>query len=377
MPKSFQINIEQPVLDDLRQRLAATRWPDQVAEADWSYGTNLAYLQDLCTYWEKNFDWRKQEDFLNSFNHFTTEMEELTIHFLHHKGQSDKRIPLLLTHGWPDSFVRFLKIIPLLTAADENGFSFDVVVPSIPGYGFSDKATKPGMNPEKIASIFHTLMVEKLGYPKFVAHGGDWGSTITEQLAVHHAGSLIAIHLTDIPFQHIFTAKPEDLTPAEKAYLAKGKAWQMTEGGYAMIQSTKPQKLAYGINDSPAGLAGWIVEPFRTWSDCNGDVESRFSKDELLTNLTIYWATQTANSSFRLYYEAMANKPKPGSKVEVSTGVCIFPKDIIPAPKVFAERFFNVQHWTEASKGGHFAAMEEPEKLAADIRTFVTNLSAT
>ena len=376
MPQRFQIHVEQSVLANLQQRLAATRWPDEIDGAGWDYGTNETYLKELCNYWQNDFDWRKQEAYLNSFEQFTTEIDDLNIHFLHLKGQSHKRIPLLLTHGWPDSFVRFLKIIPLLTATDENGFSFDVVVPSIPGYGFSDKAKKPGMNAKKIAEIFHTLMTEKLGYPKFVAHGGDWGSSITEQLAANYASSLMAIHLTDVPFQHIFAINPEDLSPAEKTYLAKGKAWQMTEGAYALIQSTKPQTLAYGINDSPAGLAGWIVEKFRTWSDCKGDVENSFSKDELLTNLTIYWATQTANSSFRLYYEAMANKPKPGSKVDVPTGVCIFPKDLMPAPKAFAERFFNVQHWAEASKGGHFAAMEKPEILAADIRQFVTNLSA-
>ncbi len=278
--------------------------------------------------------------------------------------------------GWC-GFIRFLKLIPLLTKADENGFSFDVVVPSIPGYGFSGIPEKEGMNTKKIAGLFADLMTDELGYEKFAAHGGDWGSSITEQLALHYADSLIAIHFTDIPYTHIFTVKPEDLTAAEKTYLEKGKAWQMVEGAYGMIQGSKPQTLAYGINDSPAGLAGWIIEKFKIWSDCDGNVESRFTKDELLTNITIYWATETANSSFRIYYETVHHPTKGGGKVEVPTGVCIFPKDIIPSPKAFAERFFNVQHWTDASAGGHFAALEEPEFLAKDIREFATNLSAT
>lgn len=294
---------------------------------------------------------------------------------------------MLLIHGYPDSFVRFLKIIPLLTEPDEDGFSFDVVVPSIPGYGFSDIPTEEGMNPKKIAGLFADLMTKELGYEKFIAQGGDWGGSITEQLALYHADNLLAIHLTDLPFQHTLD-KPDDLSGAEKKFYEKMQAWQQTEGAYSMIQSTKPQSLAYGVNNSPAGLAAWIVEKFYAWSDNDGNLESAFTKDELLTNITIYWVTQTINSSFRIYYEAMkaimAAKYNPlvklnpfdktGKKSHVNAGFALFPKDIGNPPKELVERFFTVKHWTEMPAGGHFAAMEQPERLANDIRQLCREL---
>jgi pimeloyl-ACP methyl ester carboxylesterase len=283
--------------------------------------------------------------------------------------------------------VRFLKIIPLLTKADDNGVLFDVIVPSIPGYGFSDIPTEPGMNKKRIAELFVNLMTEELGYEKFAAHGGDWGGGITEQIALYHAEFLIGTHLTDIPFKHGL-AEHQDLSGSEKKYLEATKQWQQTEGAYAMIQSTKPQTLAYGLNDSPVGLAAWMIEKFHSWSDNDGNVENAFTKDELLTNITIYWATQTINSAFRLYNEAMQAMigamynplvklnpfEKTGNKSEVPAAFAIFPKDISSPPKEFAKRFFNVQQWTEMPNGGHFAALEEPELLAEDIRKFVTNV---
>jgi pimeloyl-ACP methyl ester carboxylesterase len=378
MKKSFKINIARSVIDDLEKRIAATRWTDEIDNSKWEYGTNKTYLKELCDYWQHNFDWKKQEEYLNSFKHFKETIDDVEIHFIHQKGEGEHSITLLLTHGYPDSFVRFLKIIPLLTKVDENGFSFDVIVPSIPGYGFSDIPTVPGMNTKRIAALFANLMTEELGYKKFVAHGGDWGSSITEQIALNHPESLIGIHLTDIPFSHLFTIPATDLTETEKKYLEVGKQWQQREGGYATIQGTKPQTLAYGLNDSPVGLAAWIIEKFYGWSDSNGNIESCFTKDELLTNLTIYWTTQTINSAFRIYFESMQSMYNPTGKtakrIEVPTAVAMFPKDLINAPKDFANRFFNVQQWTEMPKGGHFAAMEQPELLAGDIRKFVINV---
>lgn len=345
---------------------------------------NKTYLKELCDYWQHTFDWKKQEELLNSFPHFKTTIDGIGLHYIHQKGEGKKSVPLLLTHGWPDSFVRFLKVIPLLTKADDNGFSFDVIIPSIPGQGFSDIPTETGMNTKRIAKLFTKLMTEELAYEKFAAHGGDLGTGITEQIALYHAESLLGIHLTDIPYHHILTMSPDDLSGADKKYLESIKKWQMTEGAYNMIQSTKPQTLAYGLNDSPVGLAAWIVEKYHSWSDSHGVIESCFTKDELLTNVTIYWVTQTINSSFRHYNEAMKdmlqimfnplNKLNPfdktGNKAEVPTAVVQFHMDLLPSEE-FTNKFFNVQQWTKMPKGGHFAAMEQPELLAEDIRKFV------
>ena len=391
MKEPFKISIEQSLLDDLKNRITATRWTDEIEHSKWEYGTNRNYLQELCGYWHDNFDWKKQEDYLNSFSHFKTTIDGVGLHFIHQKGEGNMPIPLLLTHGYPDSFVRFLKIIPLLTKADQNGLSFDVIIPSIPGYGFSDIPTEPGMNPKRIANLFFNLMTEELGFKKFIAHGGDWGTSITEQMALYHADSLLGIHLTDVPFAHLFSIPKGELSKAEKKFLETGKKWQQTEGAYAMIQSTKPQTLGYGLNDSPVGLAAWIVEKFYSWSDNDGNIENCFSKDELLTNLTIYWATQTINSAIRIYYEAMKAMmqamynplvklnpfDKTGKKIKVPTAFALFPHDLVNAPKDFAERIFNVQQWTTMSKGGHFAAMEQPVLLAEDIRKFVSSMQSS
>ena len=389
MKKSFTVNIKQSILDDLMNRIANTRWTDEIENSKWEYGTNKTYLKELCDYWQNTFDWKKQEEYLNSFAHFKTTVDGVALHYIHQKGERENSIPLLLTHGYPDSFVRFLKIMPLLTKADKNGFSFDVIIPSIPGYGFSDIPTEPGMNKKRIAELFTNLMTKDLGYEKFVAHGGDWGGGITEQIALYHAESLLGIHLTDIPFEHGMN-KPKDVTSSEKKYFEVTKKWQMTEGAYSMIQSTKPQTLAYGLNDSPVGLAAWIIEKFKSWSDNDGDLETCFTKDELLTNLTLYWATETINSAMRLYNEAMQAMvnamynplvklnpfDKTGNKSKVPAAFAIFPKDISTPPKDLAERFFNVQQWTEMPKGGHFAAMEQPKLLADDIRKFVIAMQA-
>jgi pimeloyl-ACP methyl ester carboxylesterase len=378
----FSINIPQLTLDDLRERLIRTRWPDEVDEANWDYGTNRAYLQELVHYWHDVFDWREQEAMLNQFHQFKTTIDGFGIHFIHERGKGPNPIPILLTHGWPDSFLRMYKLIPLLTDPEKYGGraedSFDVVVPSIPGYGFSDRPREKGFTSGRVADLFTRLMTESLDYSQFGAHGGDWGSSITEQLAFNHPDSLIGIHLTDIPYHHLFTVKPDELTPDEQEYLKAGQAWQMQEGAYALIQSTKPQTLAYGLNDSPAGLLAWIIEKFQRWSDSDGVLERKFTKEELLTNATIYWVTETINSSIRLYYEAQHQPPySTTEQTEVPTGIALFPKDLIPPPRAFADRFFNIQRWTMMPKGGHFAALEEPELLAKDIQSFFRPLRAS
>jgi len=387
MKTPFKINIEPSILDDLKTRIANTRWTYEIENEKWEYGTNKSYLKELCDYWQHSFDWKKQEVYLNSFPHFKTIIDGTGLHYIHLRGEGKNSIPLLLTHGWPDSFVRFLKIIPYLSKADKNGFSFDVIVPSVPGHGFSDIPSTPGMNIKRVAKLFTRLVTEELGYEKFVAHGGDLGTGITEQIALYHKNSLLGIHLTDIPYHHILSMAPGELNKAEKKYLDAITKWQMTEGAYNMIQSTKPQTLAYGLNDSPVGLAAWIVEKFHNWSDSHGDIESCFTKDELLTNITIYWVTQTINSSFRHYNEAMKDLvqekynplqklnpfDKTGVRIRVPLAVAESRIDLLPSEE-FTNKFFNVWQWTKMPKGGHFLAMEQPELLADDIRKFVTHL---
>lgn len=325
---------------------------------------------------------------MNRLSHFKTDINGHNIHFIHQKGNGRTSTPLLLVHGWPDSFLRFLNIIPLLTEADENGHSFNVTVPSIPGYGFSGRPDKKGMNPTHIASIFTALMTDTLGYDKFIAHGGDWGSTIVEQLGLNHEKHILGLHLTDTPSRHGMMPL-EDPSPAEKKFLADVKLWVEKEGAYFKEQSTKPQTLAYALNDSPVGLAAWIVEKFYTWTDNNGQPESAVSKDLMLTNITLYWVTQTVLSSVSIYYEASqaykdAQTPPAGinpfskeeSQSKPPAAFALFPKDIRQPPREFAERFFNVVRWNKMSKGGHFTAMEQPELLAKDIKEFAAELNA-
>jgi pimeloyl-ACP methyl ester carboxylesterase len=379
--RPFKIDVPQAVLEDLRSRLAATRWPEGLRDGSWNSGTPEDYLRELLQHWQHGFDWRAQEDSLNRFAHFRTDVRGVGIHFIHERGRGENPLPLVLTHGYPDSFLRFRKLVPLLTDPVAHGGdaadAFDVVVPSLPGYGFSDKPSERGVL-FRVGDLWAALMTERLGYERFGAHGGDWGGLVTEHLARSHAASVVGIHLTDVPFHHLFQ-KPADLTSRERKYVTAAEEWQKDEGSYALIQGTKPQTLAYGLNDSPAGLAAWLVEKFRDWSDCGGDVEARFSKDELLTNVTLYWATGTIRSAFQPYYD-VANagavtwiielfKKWVGSS-SVPTGFASFPRDILPPPREWAERFFNIRRWTDMPRGGHFAAMEEPGLLVEDIRAF-------
>jgi pimeloyl-ACP methyl ester carboxylesterase len=382
----FKINVAPEVLSDLRPRLKNTRWSNQVEGTKWDAGTDLEYLKELVAYWQDTYDWRKHETALNRFAHFKTEVDGIGIHFIHERGKGPNPFPIILTRGYPDSFYRFAKIIPMLTDPESFGGhaedAFDIVVPDLPGYGFSDKPAKLGMI-FRVNDLWARLMTDKLGYQKFGAHGGDSGSTVTEQLARSHPDSVVAIHLTDVPFGHIFQ-KPSDLSSAEQKFLKNSEQWVQKEGAYALIQSTKPQSLAHGLNDSPAGLAAWLVEKFRDWSDCGGKIESRFTKDELLTQIMIYWATESIGSSFLPYYDFANASPmtwmKEGMKQltgssKVPAAFAFFPggahlKEINQPPREWAERFFNVQRWTEMPRGGHFAAMEEPELLAEDIRAW-------
>jgi pimeloyl-ACP methyl ester carboxylesterase len=374
----YSIDVAEAILDDLNRRLANTRW-SQSPNLGWDGGTDASYLREFCDYWREAYNWRAEEQKLNRLAHYRTEIDGIGIHFVHERGKGPAPFPLILTHGYPDSFYRFVKLIPLLTDPASFGGdaedAFDVVIPDIPGYGFSDKPDTRGST-FRVSDLWARLMTERLGYERFGAHGGDWGSTITEQLAKQHSDSVIAIHLTDVPFGHILR-KPDDPSPDEQKFFKKNEKWLQKEGAYALIQSTKPQSLAPGLNDSPAGLAAWIVEKFRAWSDCGGDVESRFTRDELLTNVMIYWVTQSIGTSFLTYFDyanagaitwmAQGLKNWAGSST-VPAAFVLFPADIGQPPREWAERFFNVQRWTAMPRGGHFAAMEEPELVAADLR---------
>jgi pimeloyl-ACP methyl ester carboxylesterase len=370
----FHIDIPQTTLDDLGERLARTRWPDEVEGAGWDYGTNLDYLKELAGYWQHTFDWRAQEARLNQFAQFKTEIDGLLIHFIHERGKGPNPLPIILTHGWPDSFYRMHKIIPMLTDPESFGGnaadSFDVIVPSIPGFGFSDAVRKPGWTVKQTAELWASLMGDVLGYQRYAAAGGDGGSPISQLLALNNPASVIGIHLTDPGFQATMNLDPSSLTAAEQQYLGAMQQRFFQEGGYVMIQSTKPQTLAYGLSDSPIGLAAWIIEKFYGWSDIDGDIEREYTKDELLTNIMIYWVTQTINPSIRSYYEeSHAPSLKPGQRVEVPVAMALFPKDT-PPPRALAERTLRIERWTEMPHGGHFAALEVPDLLVEDLRAF-------
>ena len=379
----FEIAISDAVLDDLRQRLSLTRWPDEMPGVGWDYGSNLDYIKELCEYWRTGFDWRAQEQKLNAFNHYKSEVDGLSIHFIKEEGTGPNPMPLVITHGWPSTFFEMTKIIPLL--ADPGGHggdpadSFDVVAPSLPGFGFSQASQEPGMQVQKVADLWAKLMTENLGYPKFAAQGGDIGAGVTSRLGYAHSDKMIGVHLTSItrPTPYLGPGS-RPLTEAEQAHSDQRERWQQSEGGYSHIQGTKPQTLSYGLNDSPAGLAAWIVEKYRTWSDLTledgsrGDVESAYTKDELLTTVTIYWVTQTIGSSVRMYKENQSTlwEMAEGEKVPTPAGMAMFPQEIAKPPREWAERSYDVRRWEQMPRGGHFAALEEPELLAHEVREF-------
>jgi len=368
----FQIQVAEDVLSDLKQRLARTRWSDSLPEAGWDYGTNLTYLQQLVSYWQDGYDWRAWERLLNTFPQFTTEIDGIHLHFLHVKGKGPHPIPLLISHGWPGSFFEMYKIIGPLTepvsyGGDPND-AFDVVVPSLPGYGFSGPTNVRGVTVARIAEVFVSLM-QDLGYHRFATQGGDWGLHITRALGRAFASKIVGIHLDMQPSRAVLSREATD--EAERCWLEQRARWLWGESGYSHLHETRPQTLAYGLNDSPVGLAGWMVEKFRAWSDCHGEIESVFTKDELLTTVMIYWVTQTINSSTRLYYESAHQRDDLfAGRAEVPTGVAVFPDELPIPPRSLAERLYTIQRWTEMKAGGHFAALEQPQALVEDIRAF-------
>lgn len=378
-PDRIVIRADDAALDDLRYRLRNTRWPDEYANEAWAYGTNRGYLQDLVRYWADGFDWRKQEAWLNSFEHYRSTIDGLGIHYIHARSADPNAIPVLLLHGWPGSFVQMLRLVPLLTAPAAHGRpdapSFHVVVASLPGFGLSSAATAPGMGMEGIAALMHKLMVDVLGYTRYGARGSDLGGTTIDQLARHYPDNLVGAHLTQIIVAGAPPAPPENATQAERDFLAASAAIGSSELAYARVHSTKPQTLAYGLNDSPAGLAAWIVEKYRSWGDTGGNVESRFDKDFLLTTLTTYWLTQTIAPSVRTYYEMVRNRGS-ASRAGMPVAFLMSEKDMFPpAPREWAERTYNVARFNTTPRGGHFLEWEEPELVARDMQEFFASLS--
>ncbi len=382
----FTIAVAQPALDDLHLRLAMTRLPDDVPGTGWGFGTDLAYLRDLVHYWRASFDWRAQERAFNAIPQFRADVDGMRVHFIHVRGVGPRPVPLILTHGWPSSFVEMLKVLPRLTDPARHGGdptdAFDVVVPSLPGFAFSDRPARGAMTDAQIARVWSRLMTEGLGYTRFGAHGGDVGGGVTRKLGRLYPNRLIGIHTNAIAERPVLAPGDPELSPREVAFFAEQDRWDEEEGAYAHMQHTRPQTLAYGLNDSPAGLAAWIVEKFRAWSDCDGDVERRFTKDELLTNISLYWLTGTINSSFGPYYadgfaDDPADDPLPTGRMQVPCGVAIFPKNMDQPPRELGERLLTLHRWTEMPRGGHFPALEEPDLLVEDLRAFFRPLRAT
>jgi pimeloyl-ACP methyl ester carboxylesterase len=362
--EEFRIDFPQSVLDDLKQRLSRTRWPRTISGDDWRYGPQSEYLHELVDYWINEFDWRKEEKRLNGFRHFRMEIDGIRIHFIHQRSANKTAVPLILTHGWPGSFVEMLEILPLL----QN--DFHMVVPSLPGYGFSDAAPTEGMHPRKIASLWVRLMAG-LGYDRFIAQGGDWGATVSSWLANDYPDNVAGIHLNYIPGSYLpFVENESSLSDAEKQFIRQENEWRQAEGAYSHLQSTKPLTVSYALNDSPAGLAAWILEKIRDWSDCKGNLETRFSKDTILTTIQIYWLTGTIYSSVRLYAEAnkMPLQLLSGQRIGPPCAVARLPLEAPMPPREWVERGYNVKRWTEFPVGGHFAAWEEPQLFANDLR---------
>jgi pimeloyl-ACP methyl ester carboxylesterase len=378
--RPFTIAVPDSVLADLEARLARTRLPDAGPGRPWEYGTDRGYLEGLLAYWRDGFDWRAQERALNQLDHFKTTIEGVEVHFVHARSPNPDAMPLLLTHGWPGSFIEFVDLVgPLTDPAAHGGDpadAFHVVIPSLPGFGFSGKPTVPGFNPEKMADMLATLM-ERLGYERFGAQGGDWGAIISRSLAGNYPDRVIGLHsnfMTGGPPAGV--TDPNEGVPEAELALRTERTQAFAEGSaYQEIQGTKPQTLGYGLTDSPAGLAAWIVEKFHGWSDNDGNPESAIGRDEILTNVTLYWVTESITSSTRIYYESRHTPAsRPVRYVEVPTAVAVFPKEIYFVPRRWAESRYNVVRWTMMPRGGHFAALEESELLLEDVRAFFADL---
>jgi pimeloyl-ACP methyl ester carboxylesterase len=372
----FYVNVPDAVLADLDERLARTRWPDQLPGTGWTYGADTQYLRELLAYWGDGFDWRAREAELNSFEHYRVNIDGALIHFVHARSRDANAIPLLLLHGWPSSFVQMLDLIPLLTDPAAHGMqgapSFHVVAASLPGFGFSGIPDRPGVGFVTSATLMSKLMHDALGYARYGVRGSDLGGVIVRQMALIAPEQVMGVHLTGIIGA---AGATPPFTAAEQAFIEASAAIE-PELAYARLQMSKPQTLAHSLNDSPVGLAAWIVEKFRAWSDSNGDVETRFSKDELLTNLMVYWATATAPASVRMYYD-FTREPLRTGRIETPVGMLMARKDLFPpAPREFGERLFNVQRWVETDVGGHFLEWEEPELVARELQAFFEDLSS-
>ena len=373
--RPFRIDVPDAVLDDLRRRLGATRWPEPEPVDDWSQGVPLRYLQEVCEYWANEYDWRVREAALNRFEQFVTTIDGLDIQFIHRRSPSPAALPLVITHGWPGSVAEFAGVIdPLADPAAHGGDaadSFHVVCPALPGFGFSGKPDVTGWGVEHIARAWCELM-ERLGYPRFAAQGGDWGGHVTTMLGANHADRLVGIHL-NMP---IARPTPDELADiaddVEQDAVDARSAYEREDSGYAKQQSTRPQTLGYGLTDSPAGQAAWILEKFARWMDCGGYPENVVSRDELLDTVMIYWVTASATSSARIYWESF-RKVAPGF-VPVPTGVAAFPKEIVPAAPRWVRRRYNLVRWTDMPRGGHFAAWEQPQLFVDDVRAFFRDL---
>jgi pimeloyl-ACP methyl ester carboxylesterase len=370
----FTVRVADEAVADLNLRLELTRWPDEVGDGRWKYGMPRKVLRDIVEYWRDRFDWRAAERRLNGLSQFTTEIDGRIVHYVHVKGVDRESAPLVLTHGWPGSFVEMYKIIPMLNDPANNGLpgfrSFDVIVPSLPGFGFSPAPVSPGTSSRAVASLWHMLMAE-LGHSSYFAQGGDIGSGVSTWLARLYPDAVRALHLNFIPggYQPSLTEADRPLSPAESEWLAARTRWAEREGGYSHIQATKPQTLAYSLTDSPAGLAAWMLEKFFAWSDGSDELTQRFDLDELLTNVAVYWFSGNVAATLRMY-EENARQPlrfDSGERISPPLSYARFPKEIINPPREWVERVFNVVRWTEMPVGGHFAALEQPRALAGDI----------
>lgn len=365
----FEIRATDDALDDLRRRLRATRFPERECVEDWSQGVPLSYMKEVCTFWADAYDWRAREARLNRFAQWKTELDGLGVHFLHVQSPHRQALPLLLTHGWPGSIVEFHKVIEPLTDPTRFGGdasdAFHVVCPSLPGYGFSDKPVRSGVGVASIARMFMRLM-QRLGYPRYVAQGGDWGAGVTTAIAIGDPERCAGIHL-NMPIVMPDPATMGDLTPLEQASLAAIEHYQRWDSGYSKQQSTRPQTLGYGLTDSPVGQAAWILEKFWAWTDCNGHPENVLTRDELLDNVMLYWLPRTAASSARLYWESYNQMSMDPIKVPV--GCSIFPKEIYRVSRRWAEkRYENLHYFNEVERGGHFAVFEQPELFVRELR---------
>lgn len=373
--EQFSISIPESELDDLKRRLGDVRFPKNVEKKQWNLGVSGAYLTDTLEYWKNSYDWRNAERQLNDFHHYKTTIANSDIHFIHEKGKAPNSVPIILTHGWPDTFLRYIKLIPMLTDPQQfgidSGKSFDVVIPSLPGFGFSGYPEDRPVNKETVSDMWLELMTEKLGYQEFMAGGGDMGAGVTMLLAAKYPKNMLGIHLTDVGLvrELLDPTRSNDFSPEEKAYSKSIADWLNNEAGYMKMQSTKPQTLAFGLSDSPVGLAAWILEKFHSW----GGTHNSLSQDDIITNIMIYWFMNNISTAARMYYEN-SRLSRPIGPINVPIGVCFFLEDILLPPRDWVEAHFKPVNWTSVQSGGHFTAMENPEAYAADLFVLLKKL---